>query len=69
MVADMKTGKGSNGIISIELNTVKDINSKYSKYNLVVSVFTAKDNYLRNLLQKRAERIEYIKKDLSQVNH
>lgn len=48
MVADMKTGKGSNGIISIELNTVKDINSKYSKYNLVVSVFTAKDNYLRN---------------------
>lgn len=65
----MKTDKGSSGIISIELNTVKDINSKYSKYNLVVSAFSAKDNYVRNLLQKRAERVEYTKKDLSQVNH
>lgn len=60
--------KGKNGIISIELNTVKDINSKYSKYNLVVSAFSAKDNYVRNTLQKHAERVEYIKKDLSQVN-
>ena len=69
ILAEMKTDKGSSGIISIELNTVKDINSKYSKYNLVVSAFSAKDNYVRNLLQKRAERVEYIKKDLSQVNH
>ena len=67
--AEMKTDQGRSGIISIELNTVKDINSKYSKYNLVVSAFSAKDNYVRNLLQKRAERVEYIKKDLSQVNH
>ena len=56
--AEMKTDKGSSGIISIELNTVKDINSKYSKYNLVVSAFSAKDNYVLNLLQKRAERVE-----------
>ena len=69
ILAEMKTDKGGSGIISIELNTVKDINSKYSKYNLVVSAFSAKDNYVRNLLQKRAERVEYIKKDLSQVNH
>jgi hypothetical protein len=69
ILAEMKTDKGSSGIISIELNTVKDINSKYSKYNLVVSAFSAKDNYVRNLLQKRAERVEYIKKDLPQVNH
>ena len=67
--AEMKTDKGSSGIIAIELNTVKDINSKYSKYNLVVSAFSAKDNYVRNILQKRAERVEYMKKDLSQVNH
>ena len=66
--AEMTTDKGKNGIISIELNTVKDINSKYSKYNLVVSAFSAKDNYVRNTLQKHAERVEYIKKDLSQVN-
>lgn len=69
ILAEMKTDKGSNGIISIELNTVKDINSKNTKYNLVVSAFSAKDNYVRNTLQKRAERVEYTKKDLSQVNH
>lgn len=67
--AEMKTDQGRSGIISIELNTVKDINSKNTKYNLVVSAFSAKDNYVRNLLQRRTERIEYIKKDLSQVNH
>ena len=66
--AEMSTAKGSNGIIAIELNTVKDINSKYSKYNLVISAFSAKDNYVRNTLQKRASRVEYMKKDLSQVN-
>lgn len=66
--AEMSTAKGNNGIIAIELNTVKDINSKYSKYNLVVSAFSAKDNYVRNTLQKRASRVEYMKKDLSQVN-
>ena len=67
--AEMTTDKGNNGIIAIELNTVKDINSKNTKYNLVVSAFSAKDNYVRNTLQKRAERVEYTKKDLSQVNH
>lgn len=69
ILAEMKTEKGSIGIISIELNTVKDINFKNIKYNLVVSAFSAKDNYVRNTLQKRAERVEYTKKDLSQVNH
>ena len=67
--AEMTTDKGNTGIIAIELNTVKDINSKNTKYNLVVSAFSAKDNYVRNTLQKRAERVEYTKKDLSQVNH
>lgn len=57
----------NNGIIAIELNTVKDINSKNTKYNLVVSAFSVKDNYVRNLLQKRADSVEYTKKDLSQL--
>ena len=65
--AEMRMPNSKNGIISVELNTVKDINSKNTKYNLVVSAFSAKDNYVRNLLQKRAERVEYMKKDLSQL--
>ena len=48
---------------------MRKMNFMQWKYNLVVSAFSAKDNYVRNLLQKRAERVEYIKKDLSQVNH
>ena len=65
--AEMSTAKGNTGIIAIELNTVKDVNSKRNKYNLVVSAFSTKENYVRSLLQKRAERVEYMKKDLSQL--
>ncbi|MCM1114635.1 MAG: hypothetical protein NC397_03975 [Clostridium sp.] len=57
-----------NRLISIELNTVKDINSKYNKYNLVVSVFHSKDRYINNLIKKSAS-LEYEKEDLPQVNH
>ena len=56
-----------NGVISIELNTVKDINAKNQKYNLVVSAFSTKDNYLKNIISK-AVAIEYKKEDISQVN-
>ena len=56
-------------MVSIELNTVKDINSRYKKYNLVVSMFPSKDNYARNNLSKHGVKVEYQKEDLSQVNH
>lgn len=65
----IKTPKGSNGIISMEMNAVKDINSKNDKYNLVVTVFSAKDNYIKNKLAENGVKIEYKKEDLSQVNH
>lgn len=58
----------NNRLISIELNTVKDINSKNTKYNLVVSVFNSKNRYVDNLI-KKAVSLEYERKDLSQVNH
>lgn len=61
-------GKNNNRFISIELNTVKDINSKYRKYNLVVSVFNSKGNYLNNVI-RNAIALEYEKEDLPQVNH
>lgn len=60
-------GTNNNRFISIELNTVKDINSKYNKYNLVVSVFNSKDKYIDNIINK-AVSIEYEKEDLPQVN-
>lgn len=64
----MPTEKGSNGILSVELNTVKDINDAYNKYNLVISMFSAGDRYARNVITKNAVEVEYKKENLSQVN-
>lgn len=61
-------GANKNRLISIELNTVKDINSMYKKYNLVVSVFNSGKNYINNVI-KKASALEYEKEDLPQVNH
>ena len=60
--------QGKKGVISIELNTVKDINNKFRAYNLVISVFSAKNNYIRNNIKKHVVDIKYAKDDLSQVN-
>ncbi|MCD8040197.1 MAG: hypothetical protein LUF82_01630 [Clostridia bacterium] len=68
LLTTVQTKKGNNGIISIELGTVKDINSKHNKYNLIVTAFSADDNYTRNTIDG-AIRVEYEKNDLSQVNH
>lgn len=54
LYSQFNTAKGKNGIISVELNTVKDINSKYSKYNLVVTVLPAMDTYAQNNLMNNA---------------
>ena len=73
--ADLKAKKAltsalkNNGILSIELNTVKDINNKYDKYNLVITVYSADDNHTKNNIENRGVKVEYEKEDLSQVNH
>ncbi|MBQ8545901.1 MAG: hypothetical protein IJ437_03045 [Clostridia bacterium] len=66
--AEFTSEKNKNGIASVELNTVKDINSKNRKYNLVVSVFNAKDNYIKNNISNHGVLVEYRKEDLTQVN-
>lgn len=58
-----------NSVLSIELNTVKDVNSKNTKYNMVISVMSSKDNYVRNIIEKHGTKVEYRKEGLSQVNH
>ena len=68
LLAQIRTPKGKNGIISVELNTVKDINNKYKNYNLIVSVFSAKDNYTENNIRKNGVKVEYKREDLPQVN-
>ena len=68
LLGTIETAKGNTSVVSVELNTVKDINSKNSAYNLVVSMMPAKGNYVRNIIQKRAIGLEYTKEGLPQVN-
>ena len=68
LFSQMPNAKAEDSTISIELNTVKDINSKNQKYNLVVSVFNAKDNYIKNNISNHGVLVEYKKEDLTQVN-
>ena len=64
----IKTDKGNNGIISVELNSTKDIEGKYQDYNVVVTMFSSDDKYVKNLLSGENVDVKYKKEDLSQVN-
>ncbi len=67
--SNIQTEKGSTGVISIELDTPIEKNNSYKdRYNLVITIFAGKDNYIRNNLLKNGEYVEYEKSDLSQVN-
>ena len=63
----VKTEKGNNGIISVELNSTKDIGGKYEDYNVIVTFFSTGDNYTKNLI-KKSVKVEYKREDLPQVN-
>ena len=68
LMAIIPMSKGNTTVVSVELDTVKDINSEYSPYNLVVTMTPAKDNYIRNNIRNHGAAVEYIKDDLPQVN-
>lgn len=65
-IVELPTAKGSHCIAAIAFDTVKDIEGRYETYNLIVTVFGAKDNYIKNLIKK--SEIKYKKSDESQVN-
>lgn len=68
LLSETKTENGNNAVVSIELNSTKDIEGKNKNYNVVVTLFFANDNYVRNLINKDGTEIKYTKEDLSQVN-
>lgn len=68
LLSETKTENGNNAVVSIELNSTKDIEGKNKNYNVVVTLFSANDNYVRNLINKDGTEIKYAKEDLSQVN-
>ena len=68
LFATVETEKGNNGIVSVELNSTKDINGKYEDYNVVVTMFSSDDNYAQNLISGDGVTEKYKREDLSQVN-
>lgn len=60
--------KSGEALASVEINTLKDRGSGDELYNLVVTFFDFKENYLRNLFKKYGAEIKYKKETLSQDN-
>ncbi len=65
----IQSGNGAQNLVSVELNVIKNIDKEFRPYNLVVTVFPAKENYIRNLLQREGVTVKYEKETLPQVNH
>ena len=68
ILSTVATDRGSNGIISVELNSTKDIDGKNEDYNVVVTMFSSDDKYVQNLLSKDGVSVKYRKEDLPKVN-
>jgi hypothetical protein len=47
---------------------MKDLDDKYAPYNIIVTIFDAKDNYIKNLISNAENTIEYQNEELPQVN-
>ena len=68
IISDIAIGKNSKSVISIELDVyknvegVKETNHK-GNYNLVITLFSAKDNYAENLKNKQEMSVLYEKKE------
>ncbi|MGN1434064.1 MAG: hypothetical protein ACI4XI_10225 [Ruminococcus sp.] len=55
-------------LISLEPNTVKNMNYKFEAYNLIITAFDYKKRYIKSLFEKYGAVVKYTKKDLLQVN-
>lgn len=68
IISDTTIGKNNKSVISIELDVyknvegVKDTNYK-GNYNLIITLFSAKDNYAENLKNKQEMSVIYEKKE------
>lgn len=68
IISDIAIGKNNKSVISIELDVYKNVegvkNTKHKgNYNLVITLFSAKDNYAENLKNKQEMSVLYEKKE------
>lgn len=67
LISEIDNGN-KKSLVSVELNSTKDISGKYSDYNVVVTLFSPDEKYINNLLSRDGVTVEYKKEDLPQVN-
>lgn len=68
LFSTIKTEKGNNFIISLALDSPKNIDNHFDYYNVVVTMFSADDQYVQNTISKYGEKVIYKREDMSQVN-
>ena len=68
LFATVETERGNHGIVSVELNSTKDIGGRNKDYNVVVTIFSSDNNYVQNLISSDGVTEKYKREDLSQVN-
>ena len=67
LVSEIDNGN-KKSLVSVELNSTKDISGKNTDYNVVVTLFSPDEKYINNLLSRDGVTVEYKKEDLPQVN-
>ena len=67
LLHSISTSKGQ-ALVSLDINKVKDIESNYQYYNVVVTYFDYEQRYLKNQFSKFDAEILYEKESLEQVN-
>ena len=60
--------KSGEMLVSVELDTVKDIGGENTPYNMVLTAFDIKQRYFNQLFKKQNATVKYQKEALTQVN-
>lgn len=68
MVFAHVNAKNGQVLVSVEFETSKEYEGKNEQFNIIVTIFDAHENYLKNLFKKHKAEIRYEKEDLAQVN-
>lgn len=48
-IVDLSTKKEKQTLVSIELEQIKQVNNKFNSYNLIITAFSAKSNYIEKI--------------------
>lgn len=66
VIVNMETKKGKQSLVSIELDQAKQVNGKFNRYNLILTVFGTKSGYLEKIISNPDNEIKYKKETDSQ---